>query len=119
MTERKTAQTFNGSNTYRFMKKPAFVGELRLKTWGYVVAPSGPGDPAWVKRAVDVWQLQAETFGLRFEPDVQILVDYQSGCVTTAVHVAEILPGRRTSDYRVPRVAEKALQDKMTDEALL
>ncbi len=121
MTKRRTAQTFNGSATYRFCKNPPFVGQLRLKTWAYVIAPKGANDPEWIKRAADYWQLQSETYGLRFDDRVDIMVDYGSGCVTTAVHVAEVLPGRRLTNYRTPRVAEKELLDRMvrSDEELL
>jgi hypothetical protein len=106
-------------STYRFMKKPAYVGQLRLKAWPYVIPPRGPNDPEWLRRAIDFWQLQAETYGLRFEPDVQIMVDYQSGVVTTAVHVAEVLPGQRTRDFTTPRVAEQRLKEQVQGDAEL
>jgi hypothetical protein len=110
---RATPQTFNGSNTYRYLRKPAYVGQLRMKGWAYVIPPSGAADPEWIKRAKEFWQLQAETFGLRFEDEILLSVDYGSGCVVSAVHVAEILPGRRTRDYATPRVAEKRVLDQL------
>jgi hypothetical protein len=101
--------------TYRYRRVPAYEGQLHLKTWAFVIAPTGAHDPQWVKKAVEYWQLQAETFGIRYEPDVQIMVDYQHGCVTTAAHVAEVLPGPRTRDYVVPRVAEARLLEKLEE----
>lgn len=112
--KRATAQTFNSERQYRYLKVPAYPGQLRLKTWAYIVAPRGANDPEWLRRVTEFWQLQAETFGLRFEDDVKIMVDYQHGCITTAAHVAEVLPGRRSRDYVTPRVAEQRVLDKMT-----
>lgn len=46
-------------------------------------------------------------FGLRYNDDMQIAVDFGAGVVTTAITVAEVLPGRRDRHYRAPRVVEK------------
>ena len=110
------------SRTYRFLRHPAYPGQLRLKTWAFVVPPRGPLDPEWQRRAKEFWELQAETFGLKFADDqMHVMVDYQSGCVTTAVHVEEVLPGRRVKDFATPRVAERRVLDRMvrSDEELL
>lgn len=104
LVEQKSA----GSNVYRACKRPPYVGQLRIKSWRYFIPPSGAHDPLWVTQAASYWQLQAETFGLRFHDDLTILVDYQLGIVTSALHVAEVLPGRREVDYKVPRVAAAA-----------
>lgn len=121
MTE-AIAPAASSRNVYRYLRTPAYPGQLRLKTWAYVIPPRSASDPEWLTRAVDFWRLQAETFGLKFEPDVQVMVDFQHGCVTTAAHVAEVLPGRRTHDFATPRVAEKRLTDALriaNDEELL
>lgn len=116
MSERITAPTYNSERVYRYLRTPAYEGQLRMKTWAYVIPPRGPTDPEWMKRATDFWKLQAETFGLRFEDHCHIMVDYASGCVTTAVHVVEVLPGRRERNYVVPRVAERRLLDSLATD---
>lgn len=105
--KRATEQTFVGSNTYRFRRVPAVPGQLHVKSWRYIEAPKSAADRAWVQRCADYWRLQSETFGLRYNDDMQIAVDFGAGVVTTAITVAEVLPGRRDRHYRVPRVAEK------------
>lgn len=116
MTERATAQTYNSERCYRYLRTPAYEGQLRLKAWAYVIPPTGPTDPEWMKRATDYWKLQAETFGLRFEDHCHIMIDYASGCVTSAVHVVEVLPGRRSRDYVTPRVAERRVLDSLATD---
>lgn len=105
--KRATEQTFVGSNTYRYLREPAKPGQLRVKHMRYIEAPASAADPVWVERCVRFWQLQAETFGLRFNDDLQIAVDYGAGIVTSAITIAEVLPGRRDRHYRTPRVVEK------------
>ncbi len=116
MTERATDATYNSEREYRYLRKPAYPGQLRLKSWPYLVAPTGPTDPEWLKRATEFWKLQGETFGLRFEDHCHIMVDYASGVVTTAVHVVEVLPGRRSRDYVTPRVAERRLLESLATD---
>ena len=98
-------QGFAGSNVYRALKQPAYRGQLRVKSWRYDIMPSGADDPVWLKRAIDYWLLQQRTFGLKFEDDVQIIVDYTEGIVSTTVHVAGLMPGRREVDFKVPELA--------------
>jgi hypothetical protein len=116
MTERVTAPSYNSESVYRFMKRPAYPGQLRLKAWPYLVAPSGANDPEWMTRAISFWQLQAETFGLRFEDDLKLMVDYSSGVIVSAIHVAEVLPGQRRRDHVVPRVAEQRLLERIATD---
>lgn len=111
MTGRATEQTFNGSNVYRATKQPARPGQLRLKHWRYAIAPKSAADPDWIIKAVEFWKLQADTYGFKFEDDMQIAVDYEHGVVTTFIHIAEVLPGRRMADYVTPRVAEARLTE--------
>lgn len=108
---RATEQAFTGSSVYRYRKHPARPGQLHMKSWRYLVAPQSAGDPEWVTKAIDYWRLQAETFGLRYEDDLKLAVDYEHGIVTTFIHVAEVLPGRRERDYVTPRVAEARLTE--------
>lgn len=113
--KRATAQTYNSEREYRYRKVPAYPGQLHMKGWAYVIAPKGANDPEWIKRAVEYWQLQAETFGLRYEDDMKLMVDYGTGVVVTAIHVAEVLPGRRSHGYVTPRVAERRLVESMQE----
>ncbi len=105
--KRATEQTFVGSNTYRYLREPAKPGQLRIKHWRYHIAPPSAADRALVQQCIDYWTLQSETFGLRFNDDMQIAVDYAHGVVTTAITVAEVMPGRRDRHYRTPRAVEK------------
>lgn len=104
-TERATDQTFYGSNHYRYLRKPAHPGQLRLKAWRYLVPPTGANDPQWLTQAASYWQLQAETYGLKFHDDMTLMIDYQRGLVITSIHVERILPGQRDRHYVVPRAA--------------
>jgi hypothetical protein len=98
--------TFAGSNTYRYMERPAVRGQLRLKRWAYQIAPESAADPMWVQRAIDYWKLQSETYGIKFDDDINLLVDYELGIVVTSARVVCMMPGIRTRDFVVPRVAE-------------
>ncbi len=95
--------------TYRSLKVPAYKGQLRMKSWRYLVAPNSAADPEWITKAGQIWMLQAETFGLKFEDDMKLAVDYGNGIITTFIHVAEVLPGRREVDFTTPRVAEQRM----------
>lgn len=100
---RATAQTFAGDNEFRLMRNPPTVGELRMKSWRYLVAPASADDPVWVQRVGDFWALQEETYGLRFHEHIDVFIDFEHGLVTSGARVARILPGRRTRDYVAPR----------------
>jgi hypothetical protein len=104
----KIEQGFASRNVYRHRRKPIVPNDLHLKSWRYGVAPASANDPVWIKRCADYWQLQAETYGIRYHDDMAVMVDFGLGIVTTAIHVAEALPGRRTKDFTVARVAEGA-----------
>lgn len=101
-------QGFAGSNTYRYLQGEPYRGQLRLKRWAYQIAPESAADPMWLQRAADYWRLQSETYGIKFEDEIGLLVDYELGVIVTSARIAEMLPGKRTRDYVVPRVAEQA-----------
>lgn len=97
-------------STYRWTAKPLKVGQLRFKTWRYAIAPMR-NDPMWSQRAADYWQLQAETFGFKFD-DVRFTVFPEFSVVETSCRVTEVLPGERVRNFRTDRVkaAERAAQ---------
>lgn len=92
-------------SVYRTRKEPARANQLHMKSWRYFEAPSGANDPVWLKRAAEYWQLQAETYGIKYHDDMRVLVNYSLGIVTTMIHVERLLPGQRVDGYTVPRVA--------------
>lgn len=90
---------------YRAMKKPAYVGEIRMKSWRTVeiYAPPGLGDrelgpdETERRRIMEYWQRQTAVYGYEWEgPVVQISRDDLPGAiVTSSVKVTRILPGPR------------------------
>lgn len=53
-------------NAYRTMKNPAYVGQVRSKTWAMPVC-FGERDyemPLWQKRLRDYWERQGQLYGL-------------------------------------------------------
>lgn len=103
-------ETVIGS-TYRQPKKPFRIGGWRVKHWQAVLPPDGLDDPVWVKRAVDYWELQEKTFGIKLSPGtLSMNVITQDGqpdqiVVSTSAMVLDILPGHRTPDFKLPQVA--------------
>ena len=90
------------AGTYRWMKQPAKPGELRVRSWRYLIPPASSDDPMWLKRCHDYWLLQQETYGLRVS-DHAMMIDFELQIVTTAAVVLDVLPGRRVRDYVAPR----------------
>lgn len=89
-------------STYRWMKTPPEVGQLRVKSWSYLIPPIHDADPVWADRCKKYWELQQETYGLKHTNYV-MFIDREQHIVTTASVIAEVLPGRRTRDYIAPR----------------
>lgn len=93
-------------SVYRYTKQPYVVGKLHHKAWSFLIDPSGESDPVWAKRAQDYWELQQETFGVKFS-NFTIAIDWQSRVVVTYAVLEDVLPGERRVDYVVPRVREE------------
>lgn len=96
------------SATYRYMRKPAYVGELRVKTWACLIPPTSDSDPVWAQRCKDYWELQQETYGLKFS-NFTMAADCEAGLwyLSTWAVVVGIMPGRRVHGYTAPRVAAR------------
>ena len=92
------------SSTFRYCRNPPVIGEVRHKTWACLIAPSGPTDPLWAKRCKDYWELQQETYGLKFS-NFTMDVEFENGLayLTTWAILLDVLPGRRSRDYKAPR----------------
>lgn len=101
------AQTFAGSHTWRRMRNPPVVGDLRVKSWRYLVAPTSGDDPVWAQRVADYWRLQEDTYGLRFDGHIDMFIDFELGAVTSAARIVAILPGQRVADYVAPRARKQ------------
>lgn len=84
------------------MKNPAHPGEVRHKVWRWLLEPTSSDDPVWTERARAYWELQQETYGLRFDA-ISVLIDFDERRVITAARVSEVLPGERVSGYVAPR----------------
>lgn len=89
------------AQTYRLMRQPAKVGDLRVRSWRYLLPPVSTDDPAWAKRCKDYWALQEQTYGLKHS-DFAMFIDWEEMIVTTASVVVEVLPGRRERDWVAP-----------------
>jgi len=90
------------ANTYRWMKNPPKVGELRVRSWRYLIPPASSDDPMWLDRCKQYWLLQQETYGIAVS-DHAMMIDFDEQIVTTAAVIMRVLPGRRVRDYTAPR----------------
>lgn len=93
-------------SVYRTPKRAFEVGKLHHKAWSYLIPPEHDTDPTWAKRAKDYWELQQETFGVKFS-NFTMAVDWEERVVITWAVLVEVLPGERRVDYVVPRVLEE------------
>lgn len=93
-------------STYRYTKQPYVIGRIHHKAWSYLVEPTSETDPVWAKRAKDYWELQQETFGVKFS-DFTLAVDWESRVVVTYAMLLDVLPGERRVDYVVPRIRDE------------
>jgi hypothetical protein len=91
---------------YRYTKKPYVIGRVHHKAWSALLPPEGEYDPVWAKRAKDYWELQQETFGVKFS-DFTMSVDWDAHVVVTYAMLLDVLPGERRVDYVVPRIREE------------
>lgn len=88
--------------TYRAMKSPAYVGEVRMKTWrvllGLELDPENP-DPEWTRRVRHYWQLQRDVYGYEVGDEITIqsdhFPDHGFSCITTSAKVVKVHPGER------------------------
>jgi hypothetical protein len=91
---------------YRFTKQPYVIGRVHHKAWRWLIPPTDEDDPVWAARAKDYWELQQETFGVKFS-DFTLAIDWDEGVVISFAMLLDILPGERRVGYIVPRVAEE------------
>ena len=86
-----------GDAVYVKLEKPAFPGQVRMRSWRSL--PGFEGTKAsWEDRAAQYWELQAFKYGLKFA-DYRLDLDYVEGTpiITTSTLVLEVMPGRRVS----------------------
>jgi hypothetical protein len=89
--------------SYRKMKSPAFVGQLRMKSWRPLLHIADSSlrvdadlDDVERKRVAEYWARQREVYGFEFgEVMVQIDFDKIGPIVTSSVRVTKVLPGDR------------------------
>lgn len=85
-------------SSYRPTKSPAYVGELRSKTWALpLYDKSFETSPIWSQRAEAYWLRQEQLFGLRMS-NFTLLVDNfpETGpVISTFATVMDVLPGYR------------------------
>lgn len=93
-------------STYRFTKQPYVIGRVHHKAWSYLIPPTGEDDPTWAARAKDYWELQQETFGVKFS-NFTLAIDWRERVVVSYAILEDVLPGERRVDYVVPRVADE------------
>lgn len=97
--------------TYRSAKAPFTPGQWRTRHWQPLLPPNGEDDPVWVQRCIDYWELQANTYGVKFSPATMVIRAVERPghpvmiVVSTSAMVLEVLPGPREVDYHVPQVA--------------
>lgn len=105
MQAKVSAESVVHASVYRYTRNPVKIGQIRHKTWSWLLTPDGDYDPAWVKRSKDYWELQQETYGLKFS-DFTLVVDYPTRTVTTWAVLLDVLPGERQIDFTPRRVIE-------------
>lgn len=92
---------------YRATAQPLEVGQLRMRSWNASLAPPrGDLDPVWVKRCEDYWRLQERLYGMKLGGYTLLVGEERSvlgpyPVVSTYAVVTDILPGERTTDYRL------------------
>lgn len=94
--------------TYRYTKQPYVIGRLHHKAWQFFegLGPTSEADLIWAKRAKDYWELQQETFGVKFS-DFTLAIDWEDRVVITYAMLLDVLPGERRVDYVVPRIRDE------------
>lgn len=92
---------------YRAMERPAYVGEIRMKSWRTVGVYVAPGlgqkageltpDDTEMQRVGEYWARQRELYGYDFDTvKVQVdIIDVDGPILTSSVKVTRILPGER------------------------
>jgi hypothetical protein len=99
------AENVIASSTYRLMKQAPTIGEVRHRVWQYLIEPSSDQDPVWAARCGNYWQLQQETYGLKFS-DFTFVIDWEARCVITFAVLLDVMPGERVAGYKAPRARE-------------
>lgn len=85
--------------TYRKPRVDLEPGQVRFKSWRYVIPPDTPEQAEiWGERAAAYWQRQAELYGFKAEfGDIKVYPDYE--VVESWVRVTEVLPGTRVQHH--------------------
>jgi hypothetical protein len=98
--------------TYRYLKNPVRIGQIRHKAYSWLVPPTDEGDPVWAKRFQAYWELQQETYGFKLS-NFTMAIDWDERVIVSYCIVEDVLPGERTVDYVVPRVREERARRQM------
>src|SRR5690242_8757284 len=67
---------------YRYTKEPYIAGQVRHKAYSFLIDPSGDDDPVWAQRFKDYWELQQETFGVKFS-NFTLAIDWESRVIVS------------------------------------
>lgn len=88
-----------GNDVYEELDRPAYPGQLRSKSYQYLIEPQGNADPLWADRFRRYWTLQEKRFGLDFDT-FAIVVHREDRVVTSVARVRRLLPGIRRPKSR-------------------
>lgn len=85
------------SDVFLIAKHKPEVGELRMRSWRWIVPPTHDTDRVWAKRCKDYWDRQERIYGMRLS-DFTMLIDWEGGFVSTYAVVLTVMPGERTAN---------------------
>mgnify|MGYP006195744651 CR=1 FL=1 len=71
------------------------VGQLRAKSYSYLIEPQGEADPIWFERFKSYWLLHEKVYGVEFYDRLTMAIDRDLRTITCFAVIKRILPGRR------------------------
>lgn len=83
------------NDVYEELSRPAYVGQVREKSYRFLVQPEPGGGEMWARRFQRYWERQEKRFGIEFRPAMVIGVDRTNMVITCQVMVSRVLPGIR------------------------
>lgn len=88
------------NDVFEELDRPAYPGQIREKSYRFLVPPEQGGGDMWMTRFQRYWERQERRFGIEFHPSMVIGVDRTNNVITCQVMVQRIRPGKR-----VPKLA--------------
>lgn len=72
------------------------AGQVRRKTWRYLLPPTSDDDPVWRRRVDEYWHRFERLYGVVLHRDAIIMrIGFEDNTVSSWAMVARVLPGER------------------------